>query len=223
MTKKKIGENSKAVEARERKEASKKEAASKAAKAAEDEYWQQAGEGSKSKAQQKKDEQERKKQEAAQKKAETKQLAEQEEAEMGAKKSKTKPQKVTKYQLDVQKEVDKRESDQKRLQQQREQRREVSEEDYQKMVDVENINRQGDEGDIVASGIQSAVDQIAQSSKSGGEEDMHPERRMKAAWKAFYERELPMVKEEKPGLRLPQYREMIYKKWQKSPENPMVV
>lgn len=45
-------------------------------------------------------------------------------------------------------------------------------------------------------------------------------RRAKAAFEAYQEREMPNVKEEKPGLKQSQYKEMIWKSWQKAPENP---
>ena len=36
-------------------------------------------------------------------------------------------------------------------------------------------------------------------------------RRMKASWKAFEERMLPQLKVDKPGLRLPQYKDLLWK------------
>ncbi|KIK19555.1 hypothetical protein PISMIDRAFT_107323, partial [Pisolithus microcarpus 441] len=50
--------------------------------------------------------------------------------------------------------------------------------------------------------------------------ERHPERRYKAAFDAYKERELPKVKEDHPGLRLQQYQDILYKQFQKSPENP---
>ncbi|KAG6501815.1 hypothetical protein ZIOFF_041699 [Zingiber officinale] len=38
---------------------------------------------------------------------------------------------------------------------------------------------------------------------------------------AFEEEELPKLKEEKPGLTFNQYRDMIWKLWKKSPDNPL--
>ncbi len=46
-------------------------------------------------------------------------------------------------------------------------------------------------------------------------------RRMRAAWLAFEEANLPAIKEEKPGLKLSQYKDMLWRLWQKAPENPM--
>lgn len=50
--------------------------------------------------------------------------------------------------------------------------------------------------------------------------EQHPERRFKAAFEAYKERELPKLKVERPGLRLQQYQEVLFKQFQKSPENP---
>ncbi|KAL4065193.1 hypothetical protein V8B97DRAFT_1945931 [Scleroderma yunnanense] len=50
--------------------------------------------------------------------------------------------------------------------------------------------------------------------------ERHPERRFKAAFEAYKERELPKLKVNHPGLRLQQYQEILYKQFQKSPENP---
>ena len=56
-----------------------------------------------------------------------------------------------------------------------------------------------------------------------GKVDAHPERRMKAAHAAFEERRMKELQHEKPNLKRTQYKEMIWKEWQKSPENPMVI
>ncbi|KZT18842.1 DUF1014-domain-containing protein [Neolentinus lepideus HHB14362 ss-1] len=50
--------------------------------------------------------------------------------------------------------------------------------------------------------------------------EQHPERRFKAAFEAYKERELPNIRSEHPGLRLQQYQDLLYKQFQKSPENP---
>lgn len=53
------------------------------------------------------------------------------------------------------------------------------------------------------------------------EADKHPEKRMKAAYAAYEERKLKELKVEHPSLRLTQLKQMIFKEWQKSPENPL--
>jgi hypothetical protein len=44
---------------------------------------------------------------------------------------------------------------------------------------------------------------------------------LKEAHKAFEERMIPALKEQSPGLKMSQYKDMCWKLWQKSPENPM--
>ncbi|KAG9486253.1 hypothetical protein GDO78_006586 [Eleutherodactylus coqui] len=51
--------------------------------------------------------------------------------------------------------------------------------------------------------------------------DRHPERRMKAAFTAYEELNLPRLKEENPNMRLSQLKQLLKKEWMKSPENPM--
>ena len=50
--------------------------------------------------------------------------------------------------------------------------------------------------------------------------DRHPERRFKAAYKAFEERRLPEIEVEHPGLRKKQREEICRKEFEKSEENP---
>ncbi|KAG6375882.1 hypothetical protein JVT61DRAFT_2748 [Boletus reticuloceps] len=50
--------------------------------------------------------------------------------------------------------------------------------------------------------------------------ERHPERRFKTAFEAYKETELPNLKVEHPGLRLQQYHDILYKQFQKSPDNP---
>ena len=74
------------------------------------------------------------------------------------------------------------------------------------------------EGHHDASGIDEAIDVLSVSEKKV---DIHPEKRMKAAYTAFEERELPRLKSENPNLRLSQLKQLLKKEWMKSPENPM--
>lgn len=45
-------------------------------------------------------------------------------------------------------------------------------------------------------------------------------RRAKAAFEAYLAEQLEVMKSEKPGLRLMQYKSMIFERWQKDPRNP---
>jgi len=80
-----------------------------------------------------------------------------------------------------------------------------------------------------ATGIDNALDLLdvvtakmdkASVGQQAAQIERHPERRFKPAFEAYLERELPNIKKEQPGLRLQQYRDLLYKQFQKSPENP---
>lgn len=81
----------------------------------------------------------------------------------------------------------------------------------------ENLNRAM--ADVhIASTVDDAIKLLATAET---EEDRHPEKRMKAAYKAYEEAELPILKAENPSLKLSQLKQIIFKNWQKSPENPL--
>lgn len=84
------------------------------------------------------------------------------------------------------------------------------------------INNRLEEDDFVeASGLDAALDTLSMAvGGSSGKVDEHPERRQKAAYKAYYESMLPVLKEELPGLKLSQYKERIFEMWKTAPENP---
>lgn len=50
--------------------------------------------------------------------------------------------------------------------------------------------------------------------------EQHPERRFKAAFEAYLEREMPILREDHPGLRKNQMRDILFKQFEKAPENP---
>ena len=62
---------------------------------------------------------------------------------------------------------------------------------------------------------------VLSSSHDPSDVEKHPEKRMKAAYATFEERELPRLKEEYPNLRLSQLKQRLKKEWMKSPDNPM--
>jgi hypothetical protein len=51
--------------------------------------------------------------------------------------------------------------------------------------------------------------------------DRHVERRLRGAYEAYEAAELPALMEDKPGLKRQQYKEMLWKSWQKSPLHPL--
>ena len=85
-----------------------------------------------------------------------------------------------------------------------------------------NPNREAQErrmaGELEARTVDEAIAVL-----SDGKEalEKHPERRVKAAYAAYEERELPRLKEENPNLRMSQLKQLLRKEWMKSPENPM--
>mmetsp|Transcript_32384 Transcript_32384/g.41606 ORF Transcript_32384/g.41606 Transcript_32384/m.41606 type:complete len:196 (+) Transcript_32384:214-801(+) len=88
---------------------------------------------------------------------------------------------------------------------------------------MENMNHieplDGDNLEISASGLDNVMDALSVSSGGGG--DSHPEKRRKAAYLTFETEMLPRMREEHPGLKLQQYKQKIFKLWEKSPDNPM--
>ncbi|EKM56088.1 uncharacterized protein PHACADRAFT_209585 [Phanerochaete carnosa HHB-10118-sp] len=67
--------------------------------------------------------------------------------------------------------------------------------------------------------VTAKMDKASVGQRAAGIEQ-HPERRFKAAFEAYKEQELPNLKVERPGLRLAQYQEVLFKQFQKSPDNP---
>uniref|UniRef100_A0A0G4G8L2 Coiled-coil domain-containing protein n=1 Tax=Chromera velia CCMP2878 TaxID=1169474 RepID=A0A0G4G8L2_9ALVE len=72
---------------------------------------------------------------------------------------------------------------------------------------------------VSASGIDGALSAL--SVDGGASDDRNPEKRMKAAWRAYEENNLPILKAENPSLKRSQLIEMLQKQWKKAPENPL--
>ncbi|XP_053685175.1 coiled-coil domain-containing protein 124 [Sabethes cyaneus] len=203
---KKMGINTKAVEARERKAEAKKNEKEKAAKAAEDALWVDDDKQLAKKRKQKEDE-ERKRAEQARKKAETKALLEKELNSIQTA-PKVSIQKITRSQIEA--EVEKRNRAVEAI-------NNPPKAVVPKVIPLEeNLNRV-----MANTEVAQTIDQaLAVLSVKDGE-DRHPEKRMKAAYKAYEEEQLSIMKQEYPSLKLSQLKQMIFKNWQKSPENPL--
>ncbi|CEH18377.1 Uncharacterized conserved protein [Ceraceosorus bombacis] len=63
------------------------------------------------------------------------------------------------------------------------------------------------------------TDKAAVGAKAGAIE-RHPERRFKAAFEAYKEREMPRIRQERPGLRKNQYENELHDEFKKHPDNP---
>ncbi|KAJ0182800.1 hypothetical protein K1T71_002169 [Dendrolimus kikuchii] len=205
MPKKFAGENSKAVAARQRKENAKQEKDEKLKKVVEDAQWEDSDDKLKKK-QQKKDEQEKKRLEQLQKKAEAKALLEKEmESIKGNIKTAPPPPKITRAQISQMKEKV---------------RAEPAPVPSKVVVEEppleENLNRIQLDSEVAQS-----IDEAISILSDKNETDRHPEKRVKAAYTAFEQTNLPILKAENPTLRLSQLKQMLRKEWLKSPQNPI--
>ncbi|RZC40163.1 coiled-coil domain-containing protein 124 [Asbolus verrucosus] len=204
MPKKFSTENPKAVAARERKKAVKDAEISKKQQQQEDAYWQDEDKQIKKK-QQRKEEQDRKREQQQAKKAEAKLLLEKEMSSIKSGKANP-PPKITRAQINATVNTPKKDTEKK-----------------EKIIThldeplEENVNRLKIEGEEA----RTVTEAIGILSSKTEDEDKHPERRMKAAYTAFENRRLEELKIENPSLRLSQLKQMIFKEWQKSPENPL--
>lgn len=209
---KKMGENSKAVEARARKQETKKATADKAAREAEEKLWRD-DDKNLAKKNARKEEEERKKQQLLAKKEENKRLLEEEMNSIRTV-GKESIQKTTRAQ--IQQEVERRNKNIELINKANKPPPaavEIKREDDL----VENLNRV-----VLDSTVAATVDEaIAVLNDGKTDEDKHPEKRMKAAYKAYEENNLPRIKSENPGLKLSQMKQIIFKEWQRSPENPL--
>uniref|UniRef100_A0A1B0G847 Coiled-coil domain-containing protein n=1 Tax=Glossina morsitans morsitans TaxID=37546 RepID=A0A1B0G847_GLOMM len=205
---KKMGMNSKAVEARERKEATKKANQERAAKEAEDRMWEDEDKGLARK-QKKREEEERKRAEASKRKAEAKALLDQEMSSIRTQ-GKQPLAKINRQQI-----LEEMEKKQKALEAMTVPKI-TSRVVVTSPIIEENLNRAM--ADIeVATNVDEALAVLTLKTE---EEDKHPERRMRAAYRAFEAANLPRIKTENPNLRLSQWKQLLMKEWNKSPENP---
>lgn len=202
MPKKFIGENSKAAESKARKAAKKEEDDFKKQKEIEEEYWKDDDKHAVKKLL-RKDEKEKKKNDQLQRKKELQQLADEEMDNLAKSTAKIPPSKVTRAQADQHK---------KAIDEATQGKKKSKEE-----VIEENINQMKIEGSVAQD-----VDEAIHILGSGPPDlDMHPEKRMKAAYLVFEERSLPLLKADNPSMRLSQLKQMLRKEWIKSPDNPI--
>lgn len=139
-------------------------------------------------------------------------LEEEDLASYGQKKSQAAQKKMTKFEIEQNKNASAKERLQQKFKEQKE--REL-------YVDVdahENTNKKRDDVDIDSSGtIDLAVKELTGLDIKKKTQPVS----MKAAYMAFEERELPTLKEDRPGLKKSQYDELLSKMWKKDPTNPI--
>ncbi|EDW83636.1 uncharacterized protein Dwil_GK13574 [Drosophila willistoni] len=207
---KKMGINSKAVEARERKEKEKKATQEKKAKDAEDRLWQD-NDKSLAKKQQRRDEEEKRKAETQRRKAESKALLDQ---EMNSITTHKKQPLAKIHRQQILEEVEKKQRVIDAI-------NEANKPSAPKVIVQpqtieENLNRSLADTEV-ATNIDQALNVL---SVNETDEDKHPEKRMRAAYKTFETNNLPRIKAENPSLRMSQWKQLLMKEWNKSPDNP---
>ncbi|ERE89012.1 coiled-coil domain-containing protein [Cricetulus griseus] len=209
MPKKFQGENSKSAAARARRAEAKAAADAKKQKELEDAYWKDEDKHVMRK-EQRKEEKEKRRLEQLERKKETQRLLEEEDSRLkGGKAPRVAPAKVTRAQIE----------DSLR----REQRVESVEKakSHLELPLEENLNRRlQEEGSLEARTVEDAI-AVLRPHSVAEDADRHPERRMRAAFTAFEEVQLPRLKQENPNMRLSQLKQLLKKEWLRSPDNPM--
>ncbi|KAI3390029.1 hypothetical protein SNEBB_001151 [Seison nebaliae] len=210
---KKLSENTKAVAARLRKEEQKKNKRDKEEKEKEDALWVDDDKLVNRKLNRKMENEQKKREKLERKQTNVKLLEEEEESIKTTKKATEKSdlrpsQKVTRNEIEVRK---KEEADRLEWENQKKET-----EIYEPIT--ENLNHM-EESHSSARNVNDAIDILSRENSTTVIESK-PEKRAKAAFIAFRDRELKMLREEEPKLRLQQLRQMIRKKWEKSEENP---
>ncbi|XP_004595601.2 coiled-coil domain-containing protein 124 [Ochotona princeps] len=211
MPKKFQGENSKSAAARARKAEAKAAADARRQKELEDAYWKDDDKHVMRK-EQRKEEKEKRRLEQLERKKETQRLLEEEDSKLKGGKAPraAAPAKVTRAQIE----------DTLRREQQHREAPEPAEKakSHLEVPLEENLNRRvQEEGSVEARTIEDAIAVLSVAEEA----DRHPERRMRAAFAAFEEAQLPRLKQENPNMRLSQLKQLLKKEWLRSPDNPM--
>ncbi|XP_061593181.1 coiled-coil domain-containing protein 124 [Cololabis saira] len=211
MPKKFQGENSKAVTARARKAEAKAVADARKKQEEEDAFWQETDKHVLKK-EQRKDDKEKKRLELLERKKENQRLLDEESARIKGKREReaaaaSAAGKVTRAQIE------------EMLENEQQQPMKPKEQNHLETPLEENVNRIiPEEGTMEARTIEDA---IAVLSTGPDDLDRHPERRMKAAFAAYEEVNMPRIKMENPNMRLSQLKQHLKKEWVKAPENPL--
>ncbi|CAI5685090.1 coiled-coil domain-containing protein 124 [Oreochromis niloticus] len=212
MPKKFQGENSKAATARARKAEAKAVADARRKQQEEDALWQETDKHVLKK-EQRKDDKEKKRLELLERKKENQRLLDEENARLKGRSQQGAGSggKMTRAQIE--------ETLRNEQQQQEQDQLKPKEKSHLETPLEENVNRViPEEGTVEARTIEDAIAVL-----SVGPEDLdrHPERRMKAAFSAYEQANMPRLKQENPNMRLSQLKQQLKKEWAKAPENPL--
>lgn len=210
---KKLQSNPKAVEARERKDAVKKDKQEKEKKTKEDALWE-TDKHILQKEGRKKSAEDKKQQEQDRKKAARDALA-QEESDLHKQYAKNLPvPKVTQAEIARRKEIEELAA-KKRIEKEKKQEEELQE-NINRVIQLEKLEHGANY--LEARTVEEALGSMGHATNTA---DKHPEKRVKASYAAFEEKMIPVAREDNPTLKLSQLKEIVWKMWQKSPENPI--
>ena len=219
---KKFGTNTKKEEARERKKQKKKDEKERKEKEAEDEYWREKDPKILEKQAEKKRKEKEKEEKQREKQRLKEELKKEEEEALGKNKKNDRVSGPTRKQIQQYEE----ERIQKLLKE-KEKEEDLKDHNPNDDIDVEKefvnenyakLEKKTDKGvDIIeATGIDSALEEMKLE-----DYDKHPEKRMRQAWNDYFEKQLPIFKEQYPNLKRQQYINMIQKEFKTSPDNPV--
>ncbi|XP_038073176.1 coiled-coil domain-containing protein 124-like isoform X2 [Patiria miniata] len=213
MPKKFQGENSKAAVAKARKAAVEHEKQAARQKAEEDSYWEDDDKHVKKK-QQRKENKEKKHEEQTSRKQEARRLLEEEEEMIKASAKTVKPSKLTRAQIQADREIVAAAEAAERMKQEPTTHLDTPLEENPNLV----LAEQAAAGVTVGRNVEEAISALSVNDPAL---DKHPEKRVKAAYKAFEDLNLPRLKAENPNLRMSQLKQMLKKDWARSPDNPL--
>ena len=219
---KKFGTNTKKEEARERKKQKKKDEKERKEKEAEDEYWREKDPKILEKQAEKKRKEKEKEEKQREKQRLKEELKKEEEEALGKNKKNDRVSGPTRKQIQQYEE----ERIQKLLKE-KEKEEDLKDHNPNDDIDIEKefvndnyakLEKKTDKGvDIIeATGIDSALEEMKLE-----DYDKHPEKRMRQAWNDYFEKQLPIFKEQYPNLKRQQYINMIQKEFKTSPDNPV--
>jgi len=225
---KKLHTNPKAEEARQRKDTVKKEKKANELKQSEDARWADEG---RSASELRALEREKKKEEEQRKKQLKKEALLKEEAEKKSVKTiKTNPHKVTLAEIQATTAAKKAEKAKQQAEEEARKKARIILPEAEIAPNINQLEKQrieedrqrfGENGVIDARSLTEAVNALSITDSRGSEEDRHPEKRLKAAYREYEKIRWDQLKQENPTLKFSQIKDLLFKQWQKAPENPL--
>jgi len=86
---------------------------------------------------------------------------------------------------------------------------------------LEEERQFGKGGVVSARSLDEAIGSLSLAAGGAEEDDRHPEKRLKAAFKEYEDSQWEELKADNPSLRHSQLKELLWRQWQKAPQNPL--